>query len=128
MPKLSENDLKIILKEGKFLTDIGYTVSHNEYYVTYSRHDIKFMIGFEPYDDTSNVNILFIDKNEPFDIGWIAFVRDNIKISAYKKTENIISLLHYINKNYTNITNYQYCKESTPLIAEFIQKQITKRI
>ena len=125
MPKLSKDEIKIILKEGKFLTDIGYTISHNDYFITYSNDTFKFMIGFEPYDDTSNAVILFIDKNEAFNVGWIAFVRDNIKISAYKKTENIISLLHYINKNYTNITDYQFCKDSRTLISEFIKKQNT---
>lgn len=38
---------------------------------------IVFVIGYERYDNVSNINIKFLEENEMFNFGWIVFVRRN---------------------------------------------------
>ena len=113
---------KKFLKVAFFLVDKGYIVSHNEHCVTYTQGIRNFRILFEPYSDISSVSIFFLDKNEEFNIGWIAFVRENINANPRKRLDNIIILLDYIDNHYEDVTNYQFCKESEILVEEFISK------
>jgi len=121
--KISKDELQKILESGIFLVDKGYIVSHNEHCVTYTQEIRSFRILFEPYSDISSVSIFFKDNNEEFNIGWIAFVRENINTNPRKRLDNIIILLDYIDKHYEDITNYQFCKESEILVEEFISKK-----
>lgn len=119
---LSKGELKKILERGKFLTDKGYIVFYDEYCVTYTHDDKSFRIAFEPYEDFSSASIFFRNTNEEFDVGWIAFVRENINANPHEKLDNVIILLDYIKNYYNDITNYEFCKESEILIKEFIEK------
>ena len=121
--RISKDELQRILDSGFFLADKGYIVSCNEYCVTYTKGIRSFRILFEPYSDISSVSIFFKDNNEEFNIGWIAFVRENINANPRKRLDNIIILLDYINNHYEDITNYQFCKESEILVKEFISKK-----
>lgn len=120
---ISENEIKIILNKGNFLINMGYKVSCSEYIITYTKDALIFRITFEPYGDISSVSVVFKETNEEFNIGWIAFVRDNVKVNSHEKINNVIVLLQYIDEHYGDIIKYEFCKDSEKLVDDFIQKQ-----
>lgn len=126
--KISENEIEKILSCGSFLIKAGYKEIHDNCSIAYSNNMLNFKIAFEPYDDIINVNIIFRENNEVFDVGWIAFVRENIQANSNDKLNDAIILLQYIDEHYSDITNYEFCKDSEKLIDDFIEKQKSKLV
>ena len=87
------------------------------------QHHILFKIAFEPYSDISSVSIWFRENNKEFNIGWIAFVRENIKTNPHERLANAVILLNYINNNYQDVSNYEFCEESEKMVDDFIVKR-----
>jgi len=110
----------LVLNNAVFLLKKGYTVAINDNMIVYSNPENQIIITFEPYSDVSDMNIKFIEKNEVFSIGWIAFVQKSLKSNPHERLENVLKLLRYVEENYDDITKYNYCVESNKLIDEFI--------
>ncbi|MBQ8537212.1 MAG: hypothetical protein IJ461_07420, partial [Clostridia bacterium] len=62
-------------RKAKFLEDMGYTVSENEYGLDYNTDQIKFDLGYERYEEGAAAVMRFKKMHESFDGGWIAVVR-----------------------------------------------------
>jgi len=114
-----------IKKSGKFLEDYGYSKNENQYSINYCLNNISISIVYPPNSEESEINIRFIDKNEVFSVGWIAFVRGNIKWCD-KKLVNIKKLLNYIKENYFKIIDYQFCTESDKLVDKYVKEHYTE--
>lgn len=121
--KISENEIQKILESGSFLIEKGYVVACNEYDISYTKDGILFKIAFEPYSDISSVSIWFRENNKEFNIGWIAFVRENIRTNPHERLANAVILLNYINNNYHDVSNYEFCEESEKMVDDFILKR-----
>lgn len=110
---------EIIKETAKFLENLGYTRTEDRYSVKYTLNDICISIVYPPNSDESEVNIRFIKKNKVFSVGWIAFVRENIKGNGERIT-NVKELLNYIENHYFQILDYQFCEESNLLIDKYV--------
>ncbi|EBF5152528.1 hypothetical protein FH008_15525, partial [Listeria monocytogenes] len=76
--KINNNSKEIILKKSEFLLHNNFKlIEITDATITFSNKKIAFVIGYERYDNVSNINIKFLEENEMFNLGWIAFVRRN---------------------------------------------------
>ena len=111
-----------ILNKGSFLIKKGYQPVADSNVITYTNGDIEFNIIYEPNSPVSEMDVKFLNLNELFNVGWIAFVRDGVKVNSYDRLNCIFDLLAYVEKHYSEITDYNYCKESDKLVDEYIAK------
>lgn len=119
-----------IQKETKFLNELGYKKSEDEYAINYSLNNYLISVSFPPNSEESDVSIRFLDSNQVFSIGWIALVRNNMEGKS-EKVENAIELIKYVKTNYDMVTKYQYCLQSNILIDEYVEQhraQFEKRV
>lgn len=119
-----------IQKETKFLNELGYKESEDEYAINYSLNNYLISVSFPPNSEESDVSIRFLDSNQVFSIGWIALVRNNMEGKS-EKVENAIELIKYVKTNYDMVTKYQYCLQSNILIDEYVEQhraQFEKRV
>lgn len=119
---LEKNEIK---QMAKFLENRGYTRTERPYSIDYTLDNICISIVYPPNSDESDVNIRFIKKNEVFSVGWIALVRGDIKGSS-EKCINIKELLKYVESQYLQIIDYQFCVESNYLIDKYVEKHQEK--
>ena len=117
---MNESERQKIIEAAKFLEDKGYTKSMDDYSVIYSNKVIEFIIGYERYDVTCDINIRFIKQNKFYVVGWIAVVRSDLNVDVYKGIKNLLLLLSYIKDNYDNLIQMDYCEESRKLIAAYL--------
>lgn len=110
-----------IEKSGKFLENYGYRRSENQYSINYCLNNVSINIIYPPNSEESEINIHFLDKNEVFNVGWIALVRENIK-GCNEKLVNVKKLLNYIEKNYFQIIDYQFCADSNKLVNKYVEE------
>ncbi|MBP3458761.1 MAG: hypothetical protein J6K58_06100 [Lachnospiraceae bacterium] len=120
---MQENEKEIIMKNAKFLENMGYEKRVKNHTISYFNSKIEIIIIYEPNSDVSDVSIKFLDENEIHSIGWIACVRSGVNVSPHDRLNNVLKLLGYIKENYNMIANISYCKESSKLISEFIVKK-----
>ena len=118
--KITDTEKEQVINKAEFLVKKGYVVIIKENTIVYSNPENEIIITFEPYSDVSDMSIKFNAENEIFSIGWIAFVRKNLKLNPHEKLNNVLSLLTYIEKNYIEISQINYCIESNKLIDDFI--------
>lgn len=120
---MKENERKIIIKNAKFLENMGYKERVKSHTISYSNSIIEIIIVYEPNSDVSDVSIKFLDENEIYSIGWIACVRGRLNVNPHDRLNNVLKLLGYLKENYNIIANKSYCKESGKMISEFIAKK-----
>ncbi|EAE8345640.1 hypothetical protein BOQ23_01650 [Listeria monocytogenes] len=121
--KLDDNAKEIILKKSEFLLHNNFKlIEITDATITLSNKKIAFVIGYERYDNVSNINIKFLEENEMFNLGWIAFVRRNKTPLSQNKLDNILELLDYAEKNYDKVTNLQFCQESREMVKDFLKE------
>ncbi|TYV05616.1 hypothetical protein [Listeria monocytogenes] len=121
--KIENNSKEIILKKSGFLLHNGFKlIGITEATITFSNKKIAFIIGYERYDNVSNINVKFLEENEMFNLGWIAFVRRNQTPLPQSKLDNILELLDYAEKNYDKVTNLQFCQESREMVKDFLKE------
>lgn len=106
---------------AEFLEKLGYIRAEDQYSIDYSLNDICISIVYPTNSEESNVNIRFIKKNQFFDIGWMAFVRNDIK-GSNNKLMNVKELLKYVENHYLQIKDYQYCVESDYLVDKYVEE------
>ncbi|EAG7022397.1 hypothetical protein BJN12_11240 [Listeria monocytogenes] len=120
--KIDNNSKEIILKKSEFLFHNGFKlIEITDAVITFSNKKLAFVIGYERYDNVSNVNIKFLEESEMFNLGWIAFVRRNQTPLPQNKLDNILELLDYAEKNYAKVTNLQFCQESREMVENFLK-------
>ncbi|EAF1857333.1 hypothetical protein ACTZ8G_000593 [Listeria monocytogenes] len=121
--KINNNSKEIILKKSEFLLHNNLKlIEITDFTITFSNKKIAFVIGYERYDNVSNINIKFLEENEMFNLGWIAFARRNQTPLPQNKLDNILELLNYAEKNYSKVTNLQFCQESRGMIEDFLKE------
>ncbi|EAC3780096.1 hypothetical protein JH55_04590 [Listeria monocytogenes] len=121
--KIENNSKEIILKKSGFLLHNGFKlIGITDATITFSNKKIAFIIGYERYDNVSNINVKFLEENEMFNLGWIAFVRRNQTPLPQSKLDNILELLDYAEKNYDKVTNLQFCQESREMVKDFLKE------
>ena len=123
---ITDYEREQILAAGSFLERMGYEVKVDEYGVDYSNSNIKFSFDYPPYENTSQASISFKGINDLFDLGWIMFVREQIKVDAKKKLLNLLMILEFVKKHYEEITDYEYCKESNKLVSAYVEQHRTE--
>ncbi|MBC1570573.1 hypothetical protein HCJ25_02760 [Listeria sp. FSL L7-1426] len=112
--KLDNNSKEIILKKSEFLLHNNFKlIEITDSTITFSNKKIAFVIGYERHDNVSNINIKFLQENEMFNLGWIAFVRRN---QTLLPQNNILELLDYV-----KVTNLQFCQESREMVEDFLK-------
>lgn len=114
-----------MIKSANFLNDKGFAKKIEESTISFLGDGVNFIITFERYSDVSDIFIKFVKENEIYSVGWIACVRSGLSINPHQRLENVLELLSYIRKNYSLITNRDYCKESDILIKRFIENETT---
>ena len=119
---ITDYEREQILAAGSFLERMGYEVKVDEYGVDYSNGNIKFSFAYPPYENTSRASIRFKGINDLFDLGWIVFVREQVKVDAKKKLLNLLVILEFVRKHYEEITDYEYCKESRELVDKYVDQ------
>ncbi|EDN7503193.1 hypothetical protein GPZ17_13475 [Listeria monocytogenes] len=121
--KLDDNAKEIILKKSEFLLHNNFKlIEITDATITFSNKKIAFVIGYERYGNVSNINIKFLEENEMFNLGWIAFVRRNQIPFPQNKLDNILELLDYAEKNYAKVINLQFCQESRGMVEDFLKE------
>ena len=85
--------------------------TEDQYSISYKLNNICIKVVYPSNSQESDVDIHFFDKNQVFSVGWIALVRKNI-IGSDNKLINVKELLKYIEDEYSQITNYKFCKDS----------------
>lgn len=121
--KIENNSKEIILKKSEFLLHNGFKlIEITDATITFSNKKIAFIIGYERYDNVSNINVKFLEENEMFNLGWIAFVRRNQTPLPQSRLDNILELLDYAEKNYDKVTNLQFCQESREMVKDFLKE------
>ena len=122
---ITESERKEIKKEAEFLESLGYTRTEDQYSINYRLNDICISIVYPPNSDESDVNIRFIEKNQVFSVGWIALVRADIR-GNNDKFINVKELLKYVENQYLQIKDYQYCVESNNLVDRYVEEHCEK--
>ncbi|EAC5083174.1 TPA: hypothetical protein ACSY94_03255 [Listeria monocytogenes] len=121
--KLDDNAKEIILKKSEFLLHNNLKlIEITDATITFFNKKIAFVIGYERYDNVNNINIKFLEENEMFNLGWIAFVRRNQTPLPQNKLDNILELLDYAEKNYSKVINLQFCQESRGMVEDFLKE------
>lgn len=119
-----KDDRGYIVEKSCFLLEHGYTISEpDDNSVNFTTTQIKINISYDKFDDISNVSLFFTNERELFNIGWIAFIRNGIKLNPHDKLNNIIELLAYMKNNFSKITDISYCLESRKMIEEYIKSR-----
>ena len=119
---ITDYEMEQILGAGSFLEKKGYEVKINENGVDYSNGNIKFSFGYPPYENVSQASIRFKGINDLFDLGWVAFVREKMNVDAKKKLLNLLAILEFVKGHYEEVTNYEYCKESSELVDQYFER------
>ncbi|EAW7133736.1 hypothetical protein FG269_04515 [Listeria monocytogenes] len=121
--KINNNSKEIILKKSEFLLHNNFKlIEITDANITFSNKKNAFVIGYERYDNVSNINIKFLEENEMINLGWIAFVRRNQTPLPQNKLDNILELLDYAEKNYAKVINLQFCQESRGMVEDFLKE------
>ena len=119
---ITDYEREQILAAGSFLESKGYKVEYNNaHMIVYSNDWIEISIVYPPNGDMSEIDIKFDGKKGVFSIGWIALVRHNLHTSK-ENLNHILELLEYTKIHYSQIVNYEYCKESDKLIDEYVEQ------
>lgn len=109
--KLDDNAKEIILKKSEFLLHNNFKlIEITDATITFSNKKIAFVMGYERYDNVSNINIKFLEENEMFNLGWIAFVKRNQTPLPQNKLDNILELLDYAEKIMLKLLTYNFAK------------------
>lgn len=122
---ITELERREIEKSAKFLERLGYVRTEDPYSINYSLNNICISIVYPPNSEESDVNIRFMEKNQVFSVGWIALVRDNIS-GNNDKFMNVKELLKYVENQYSQIKDYQYCVESNNLVDKYVEEHREK--
>lgn len=110
--KINNNSKEIILKKSEFLLHNNFKlIKITDFTITFSNKKSAFVIGYERYDNISNINIKFLEENEMFNLGWIAFVRRNQTPFPQNKLDNILELLDYAEKIILKLLTYNFAKK-----------------
>lgn len=125
--QMNSEDRNIIMKHAQFLIDKKYEMTFDDNSVTYSNKKISFIFCYERYSEGSNAYIKFMNKNKLYNIGWIAFVRCDIRDTFENRLDYVLRMERYIKENYRDITNMRYCKESNKLIEKYIKEKTLKQ-
>jgi len=111
-----------ILGKGAFLEGKGFVPQENEYGVDYFNGKIKIMAYYERYENRCGVDIKF-PGNKHFQIAWIAFIRDGVETAQKELEEKIFVLIEYLERNFDNITDFEYCEESGKLLDKYFESE-----
>ncbi|MCM1113249.1 MAG: hypothetical protein NC399_08365 [Muribaculum sp.] len=122
---ITDLDRKEIEETAEFLERRGYIKAGDSYSVYYTWDNICISVVYPPNSEECDVNIKFMDVNQVFSVGWIAFVRKNIK-EANEKIKYIKALLKYIEEDFNQITSYQFCVDTNCLIDAYVEKHRSK--
>lgn len=122
---ITDLERREIKKSAKFLERLGYVRTEDPYSINYSLNNICISIVYPPNSEESDVNIRFVEKNQVFSVGWIALVRENIN-GNNDKFMNVKELLNFIENQYSQIKDYQYCVESNNLVDKYVEEHREK--
>lgn len=131
------NHVETIKQKGLFLEKKGFEIAKiNEYSIKYSHKDIcSIEIYYGRYSDAAEVYVRFenngVSRPEQYSIGWLRNIKkfeagekDIFKKTGEKidKIADIFSLLGYLEDNYDDITNIQFCRKMQNKINENFKK------
>lgn len=109
-----------IRRSADFLERLGYSSTEDSCSIRYCRDNICIHITYPPNSDEGDIDIQFIKENEFFSLEWIALVRENRRHHT-DRLENIRQLLAFLKRNYSLVTDYQYCKQSNQLVDAYVK-------
>jgi len=124
---MSREDKMELRRKAKFLEDMGYVVREDEYGLAYDSSKIRFDFSYERYGSGTELNIIFKEINEGFDVGWIAVVRENLNLRNVKPKDEISICIAFIKENYDKLMDMRYCQESRAMIPAHLERMRTQR-
>lgn len=119
---ISEADRVSIKLHAKFLEEKGYKITRDDAYsIDYSNGIVEFSVFYEPYDDLSDVVVIFQNPyRRDFFLSWITKARDELR-PIYGRDEplkRVLYYLEYIRTHYDQVTNNIFCSESMVMAYE----------
>lgn len=126
--RMKEEDKEEIKRSACFLLQRGFSVQEDYDTVMFTDGQIDIIANYERYENISSLSIHYKKENETFNIGWIAFVRANLKTDCTKRLENILILMDYLQKNFEAVSDYDYCKESQNLVKRFVEDNLNRQL
>ena len=120
-----EMDRDIIIEKASFLLNYGYDLDQiTDTNIRYTNEHNRISISYNKFDDLSSISVFFFNENELFNVGWIAFIQSDLILNLKQKLDNVEQLLKYMEENYNNIVDVNYCTESRHKVEEYIKNQM----
>lgn len=106
-----------------FLEKLGFElIEEDSYVIRYLLNNFRIGIFFDPRDDSSGVNIRFIEENKSYSIGWIAYVYEvGIELNKKErkdKLNHILELLDFLETNFNKVIDINFCEEMMLKVEE----------
>ncbi|MDF2487089.1 MAG: hypothetical protein K0R46_3257 [Herbinix sp.] len=120
----------IIKKRANFLIEKGFVLQNeDEFIIHYSSNLCLVEIVFERFDDISDINIRFLEKNKSYSISWILRVFEEVNYNDYMinkkdKLINVLGLLNFIEDYFENVTDIVFCESMMGKVEDFPKKRI----
>lgn len=142
-----EKYANVIKQKAQFLEQKGFILSEiDEYTIVYAhkRKDIKVDIYWGRYTDFAEVGVRFKKPSgswEHFAMSWFRIIKkieagesyDSIVVTnpyinnEEGKLERILYLLEFLEENFDEFMNIQYCRKAEKKVNEYIEKRIFAR-
>ena len=124
---MPENDKKEIIKRASFLKRKGYHIGKpDDYSVDFfnEKKNIRISMFYERYDEHCDVSIRFLKEHESYYASWFAFFANSKKkVDFYRKVDRIIYLLKFVEKNYKNLIDLEYCRLTQAEMSKQLKKE-----
>ena len=122
---LKRDEKESVLTAASFLEKNGYTMEkYDRDGIIYSDGERRIAIDFGRYGESSSIAIHFVRENNLFNLEWIALVREGIKLIPGQTKNNLIATLRYFEKNYRQVSNLDFCRESDLMVKEYVKQNM----
>ena len=122
---MTNGEMESVVTAASFLDKIGYVLKeYDKEGVVYSDNERRIAIDFGSRGESSSISIYFVKENALFILGWILLVREGIKLIPGQTKNNLIATLRYFEKNYRQVSNLDFCRESDLMVKEYVKQNM----
>lgn len=125
--KFTMEEEQQIDKAAEFLVQKGYQKTYWNDLIVYKKGQVQFYMIHKEWFSKYDININFEVKDKNFFIlSEIAYARKGLKLLEDEHFEDILRLLQYLQENYDNLTNIEYCRESDKMVDKLLEDAVDK--
>ena len=125
---MTKEEKESVIASAKFLEEKGYNLKEFDgESAVYFGNDRQILVDFGSRGEGSSVSVRFIKENDVFDLGWIAFIRDGVKLAPGKTKDNLVALLVYLRDHYHEAADFRLCKESAQTVNAYLKEKISNK-